>query len=49
MLQNILIILVFACALGYLTRLTWRSFQHRGQCQSGCGKCAATTDRLEKV
>ncbi|MFN5168580.1 MAG: FeoB-associated Cys-rich membrane protein [Cyclobacteriaceae bacterium] len=43
--QNLLIGLIFISASAYLTRLIWKSFQQRGQCQSGCSKCSTTPNR----
>lgn len=47
MVQNIIIALLFAAALGYLIRLVYNSFRTRS-CSSGCGSCSIDFDKLEK-
>jgi hypothetical protein len=47
MIQQILIITLFAGAAIYLGRLIYRSFQARNACESGCGKCGAMD--LQKI
>jgi len=41
MLQQILVLLIFAGALVYVGRLVYKSFQSKTGCDSGCGKCGA--------
>jgi hypothetical protein len=48
MFQQVVIILLFAAALGYLGRMVYRSFQAKS-CATGCGKCSAVDfDKIEK-
>jgi hypothetical protein len=47
MLQQILVIALFAVAALYLSRLIFRSFQAKNACESGCGKCGALD--LQKI
>lgn len=39
--QDIIILAIFIAALAYLGRIAFKSFQHSGECASGCGKCGA--------
>jgi hypothetical protein len=41
MLQQVIVVLIFISALAYLLRLVIKSFQSKGECASGCGKCGA--------
>lgn len=48
MFQQAIIILLFICALAYLGRMIYRSFQSKS-CATGCGKCGAVDfDKIEK-
>jgi hypothetical protein len=48
MIQQILVILLFAGAVVYLGRLLYRSFQAKSTgCATGCGKCGAVD--FEKI
>lgn len=48
MFQQVVIILLFSVALGYLGRMIYRSFQSNS-CVTGCGKCSAVDfDKIEK-
>jgi len=48
-LQQIIIGTLFLAALGYVTRLIYKSFTAKGACTTGCGKCAAVDfDKMEK-
>ena len=40
MIQQIIIGTLFIGALGYVARLLYISFQAKGSCAAGCGKCA---------
>jgi hypothetical protein len=39
--QQVLIGLIFLAAIVYVGSLIYRSFQAKGGCASGCGKCGA--------
>jgi hypothetical protein len=39
--QTIIVILIFAAAVAYVTRLLIRSFRSADGCETGCGKCGA--------
>jgi FeoB-associated Cys-rich membrane protein len=41
MIQEILVILAFIGALGYLGRVLYKQFQAKAACASGCSKCSA--------
>lgn len=41
MIQEIILILIFAAALFYLGRLAYRSFSKDSGCAKGCGSCNA--------
>lgn len=42
MIQQLLVVLLFAGALAYLGRLLYKSFKAKSAgCASGCGKCGA--------
>jgi hypothetical protein len=41
MIQEIILILIFAAALFYLGRLAYRSFSMHSGCAKGCGSCNA--------
>jgi hypothetical protein len=47
MIQQILIVVLFAGAATYVGRLIYRSFQAKNACESGCGKCGALD--LQKI
>lgn len=47
MIQQILVIALFAAAAVYLGRLIYRSFHTKNACESGCGKCGALD--LQKI
>jgi hypothetical protein len=47
MLQQIIIISLFAGAAFYVGRLAYRSFTAKNACESGCSKCGALD--LEKI
>jgi hypothetical protein len=49
MIQQIVVIGLFAGAAIYLGRLLYRSFQAKNACESGCGKCGALDfEKIEK-
>ncbi|MFO7257072.1 MAG: FeoB-associated Cys-rich membrane protein [Bacteroidota bacterium] len=41
MIQQILVILVFVAAVGYLVSLVVKQFRAKSGCATGCGKCGA--------
>lgn len=41
MIQNILIVLIFIFAVGYLARMMFRQLSAKSACTTGCGKCSA--------
>lgn len=41
MIQEIIVLIIFAAALFYLGRLAYRSFSQDSSCPKGCGSCAA--------
>jgi uncharacterized membrane protein len=41
MMQEIIVLIVFAAALFYLGRLAYRSFSKDSSCPKGCGSCDA--------
>jgi hypothetical protein len=41
MIQEIVVLLIFAGALGYLGRILYKQFQAKTACASGCSKCGA--------
>lgn len=41
MVQELIIIVFFAGALFYLSRLIYNQFQAKSACQTGCAKCGA--------
>jgi hypothetical protein len=41
MLQTILVLLIFAAAVGYSGWLAYRTFFVKTDCATGCGKCGA--------
>ncbi|HEY8511481.1 MAG TPA: FeoB-associated Cys-rich membrane protein [Cyclobacteriaceae bacterium] len=41
MVQQILVILIFVAAVGYLVTLVVRQFRAKSGCATGCGKCGA--------
>ncbi|HEY9048373.1 MAG TPA: FeoB-associated Cys-rich membrane protein [Ohtaekwangia sp.] len=43
MIQNVIVALVFALALVYIGRMLYRNFKAKSACESGCGKCGATS------
>jgi hypothetical protein len=46
--QQIVIGTLFLTALGYVVRLIYKSFQAKGACSTGCGKCGAIDfDKIE--
>jgi len=46
--QQIVIGTLFLTALGYVVRLIYKSFQAKGGCSTGCGKCGAIDfDKIE--
>ena len=48
MVQQILVILIFLAAVGYLARMLYKSFQAKSTgCATGCGKCGAVD--FEKI
>jgi len=48
MIQQILVILIFLVAVGYLARMVYKSFQGKSSgCATGCGKCGAVD--FEKI
>ena len=48
MLQQVIIILLFAAALAYLGRMVYHSFRAKS-CTTGCGKCGAVDfSKIEK-
>jgi FeoB-associated Cys-rich membrane protein len=48
MLQQVIVMLLFAAALAYLGRMIYRTF-HAKSCATGCGKCSAVDfDKIEK-
>jgi len=47
MVQQIIIISLFAGAAFYVGRLAYRSFTAKNACESGCAKCGALD--LEKI
>jgi hypothetical protein len=47
MIQQILILSIFAGAAFYMVRLAYRSFTAKNACESGCSKCGALD--LEKI
>ncbi|MEO5980249.1 MAG: FeoB-associated Cys-rich membrane protein [Chryseolinea sp.] len=48
MIQQILVVLLFAAALAYLGRLLYKSLYAKSGCATGCGKCGAVDfDKIE--
>jgi hypothetical protein len=47
MVQQIIIVSLFAGAAFYVARLAYRSFTSKNACESGCAKCGALD--LEKI
>jgi hypothetical protein len=41
MFQNILVLVIFICAVLYLLRLVQKQFTAKNACASGCAKCGA--------
>jgi hypothetical protein len=41
MLQQVLVLIIFAGSIAYVGRLAYKSFQSKTGCDSGCGKCGA--------
>jgi len=41
MIQQILVVLLFATALFYVGRLIYKNLQAKSACSTGCGKCGA--------
>ncbi len=41
MLQEIIVLIIFAAALFYLGRLAYQSFSQDSSCPKGCGSCNA--------
>jgi hypothetical protein len=41
MIQQILVVLIFAAAVLYIGRLLYKMFTEKTGCASGCGKCNA--------
>jgi hypothetical protein len=47
--QQLVILLLFAGAVAYLGRMVYRSFQAKHACSTGCSKCGAIDfDKIEK-
>jgi hypothetical protein len=45
--QNILVFVLFACALVYVAKLLFKSFTSKKGCASGCGKCKLDFNEAE--
>jgi hypothetical protein len=41
MVQEILLVIIFAGAVLYVAQLVYKSLQSKSACDSGCGKCGA--------
>lgn len=48
MLQQLVVIILFLIAAGYLGYLIYQSFQARSGCSSGCGSCGIDFSKIEK-
>lgn len=48
MIQNIIIVALFAFALFYIGRMIYRSFTKKTGCASGCGKCGVDFSKVEQ-
>jgi hypothetical protein len=48
MIQNLIIVLLFIAALGYLGRLVYKNFQAKSNCSSGCGSCGIDFSKIQK-
>ncbi|MCZ8355125.1 MAG: FeoB-associated Cys-rich membrane protein [Cyclobacteriaceae bacterium] len=41
MIQEVLVIIIFAVAVFYLGRIVWKQFTAKQACATGCAKCSA--------
>ncbi|HYG18718.1 MAG TPA: FeoB-associated Cys-rich membrane protein [Ohtaekwangia sp.] len=48
MIQQLLVGVIFFCAVFYVVRLVYKSFTAKSGCSSGCGKCALDISKIEK-
>jgi hypothetical protein len=49
MIQQILVLVIFLAAVGYVGWLVYKSFKARSACTTGCGKCGAVDfEKIEK-
>jgi hypothetical protein len=49
MIQQLLVGIIFLCAVYYVVRLVYKSFTAKSGCSSGCGKCALDISKIEKT
>ena len=49
MVQQIIILLLFAAAVAYLGHLVYKNFRARSGCASGCGSCGIDFNKLQKA
>jgi hypothetical protein len=47
-LQQILLIALFASAVAYLGYIVYKSFSAKSGCASGCGKCGIDFKKIER-
>ena len=47
-LQQILLIAIFAGAVAYLGFIVYKSFTAKSGCASGCGKCGIDFNKIER-
>ncbi len=48
MIQEIVVLVVFAAAVVYVGRLVYQSFRMKTGCASGCGKCGIDFDKINR-
>ena len=48
MIQEILVLVVFAAAVAYVGRLVYQNFHMKSGCASGCGKCGIDFEKINR-